>query len=356
MTRSVFLKSFYFLAFAIHASLLQAQQNPVISLYKLINLPHAGDSIVKQQVDYIDPGMAGTNITWNFRSVHPVNDYYNLRYQVISHDSKQIAGIEHGTVYNYLVNGDSLIHTGYENSTTIMKYITPEIRLKFPFRYGDIISSDFSGEGEYCHLTALHVSGRTTISADATGTLYTPLGLTFKNVLRVKSLREYFQTGIDSVSMKMESYAWYVPGNRYPVFETIKTATQKTGKRETEHKVASFFYPPSDQAHLLADTSNWAKQELIDKITGPDGLLTNVKLIPNPVQSRLNIEYDLTCNAVIVFKVFDSNGTIRFSLQRASKEAGHYSEIIDMDRFAPGIYIIDVIINDVIKYMKVIKN
>ena len=355
MTRSVFLKSFCFLGFAIHASLLQAQQNPVNSLYKLINLPHAGDSIVKQQVDYIDPGMAGTNITWNFRSVHPVNEYYNLRYQIIDTNSFQMAGIEHSTVYHYLVQGDSLLHTGYENSTTFMKYSAPELKLRFPFHYGDTISSCFSGEGEYCHRIALHVAGTTIISADAIGTLYTPLGLTFKNVLRVKSLREYSQTGMDSLTMQLESYAWYVAGNRYPVFETVKTATRKTGNRETENKVASLFYPPSEQALLLADTTNWSKEILMDETLDVDQFFTNYKLIPNPVQSELRIEYDLTCDSGISFKVFDNNGIAIFDLPLTAKQAGHYSEIINMHGFPAGIYLINVKINKKAKVIKFIK-
>jgi hypothetical protein len=66
------LRFFLLLAFAPVAGLLQAQQNTVTALYRQINLPHAGDSIVKQQVGYVDPGIAGTNIVWDFRSVRPL--------------------------------------------------------------------------------------------------------------------------------------------------------------------------------------------------------------------------------------------------------------------------------------------
>ena len=245
MSRYLFIRLICILVFLFQTDFIQAQRNPFTELIRITNLPRAGDSLVKQQVDYIDPGMAGTNITWDFRKVNPVNDYYNIRYRITTPDSIKMAGIEHGTIYSYMVKGDSLLHTGYENSTTIMNYSSPELRLRFPVRFGDIVSSDFEGEGEYCHIIALHVSGKTTITADAAGTLITPLGLIFKNVLRVKSLREYLQTGLDSLTMKLESYAWYAPGHRYPVFETVKTVTKKTGKRETEHKVASFLLSPA---------------------------------------------------------------------------------------------------------------
>ena len=355
MSRYLFIRLICILIFLFQTGFIQAQRNPFTELIRITNLPRAGDSLVKQQVDYIDPGIAGTNITWDFRKVNPVNDYYNILYRITTPDSIRMAGIEHGTIYSFMVKGDSLLHTGYENSTTIMNYSSPELRLKFPVRYGDIVSSDFEGEGEYCHIITLHVSGKTTITADATGTLITPLGLLFKNVLRVKSLREYLQTGLDSLTMKLESYAWYSPGHRYPVFETVKTVTKKTGKRETEHKVASFFYPPPEKAFLLADTSNWTKQELPVELNSTEPLLINIKLIPNPVQSWLNIEYNLTSDVVISFKIFDNNGILRFSLPEALKEAGNYSEKINMNGFNPGIYLINVFVDNMVKVIKVIK-
>ena len=191
-------------------------------------------------MDYVDPGISGSNLTWNFRSVNPINNFYNLKYRNHTSDLNQIEGVEHSTIYRYEISGDSLYHTGYENSTTYMTYTKPELKLRFPFRLGDSISSYFVGEGEYCHRINLNVAGKTIINADATGTLNTPLGLTFKDVVRVKSIREYYQTGIDSVTMSLESYAWYVQGNRYPVFETIKTSQKRLGKRTLNTRLHLF--------------------------------------------------------------------------------------------------------------------
>jgi len=334
---------------------IQAQPKSVVSLNKLINLPHVGDSIVKQQVDYIDPGIPGKNIDWDFRSVKPVNEFYNLRYQSSPDDSLQLTGIEHGTVYRYLLQGDTLLHIGFENSTTLMKYIKPELKIRFPFHLGDTISSWFEGEGEYCHRIALSVAGKTTITADATGTLYTPLGLTFNNVLRVKCLREYFQTGIDSVKMYLESYAWYAQGNRYPVFETIRTSTQKMGKKDTEQKVASFFYPPAKQAELLADTSNWAKVYESQELLTIDQILSNCKLMPNPVQTELKIEYNLVQDATISFVLCDNWGVVRNKTFPVAKQAGHYNETINMNGFIAGVYPLYISVDQMIKVLNVIK-
>ena len=239
---------------------MSAQYHHPAFLQKRRNLPHAGDSIIKQQMQYIDSGASGHDIDWDFSNAKPVDDAYNLLYKTITRDTLNFIGIEHRTIYRYKVKGDTLLHTGYENATTLMNYTRPEIKMKFPFHYGDTISSHFEGKGEYCHKLPFHVSGNTVIQADATGTLTTPDNKVYKNVLRVKSLRQYTQTGVDSVSMTLETYSWYVKGNRYPVFETVKTTTQKTGKEEIEHKVASFFYPPKYQI-LQTDTAGLAEKE-----------------------------------------------------------------------------------------------
>lgn len=336
--------------------LLSAQSYSGFGLQKIINLPNVGDSILKQQVDYIDPGTFGTNILWNFQNVKPINDYYSLYYAESMADSSVFGGTEHGTVYYYKVHGDSLFHTGYENSTTLMRFKEPELRLKFPFRYKETIESYFIGEGEYCNRIPLHVSGKTVAEADATGTLITPLGLKFENVLRIKTLREYEETGKDSLTMHLESYAWYVKNNRYPVFETIKTSTKKTGKHDVEHKVASFFYPPADQAGLLADTSNWNREYQTEESLSIDQIFSNCRLMPNPVHSQLKIEYDLINDATVSFRLCDSRGVVKIVTSPLIKQAGYYTETFNMDGFIAGVYLLYVNADNFIKIMKVIKN
>jgi len=161
-------------------------------------------------MEYANPGAAGKHITWDFHSVRPVNDAYGLLYKSLSADTSRIEGIEHRTIYRYSIRNDSLLHTGYENTTTYMEYSQPELQMKYPFHYGDSIRSHFKGTGEYCHRIPLEVEGNTVVTADAIGTLYTPLGEEIKNVLRVKRVRDYTETGVDSVRMQLEVYSWYV--------------------------------------------------------------------------------------------------------------------------------------------------
>jgi hypothetical protein len=334
---------------------LSAQQTPTV-LHKHRNLPHVGDSIIKQQVLYVDPGVAGRDVTWDFSVTTPVNDSYNLLYKAITHDSLQIVGIEHRTAYRYRVQGDSLLHTGYENATTLMKYTRPEIRMRFPFHYGDSITSSFIGTGEYCHRIPLHVAGTTTVTADAAGTLHAPSGEIYKNVLRVKTFRQYTETGVDSVTMQLEIYSWYAKGNRYPVFETVKTTTQKTGKADTEHQVASFFFPPVNQTQQT-DTTGLAETDSIPSQGGVpiDRIFTRCKLLPNPVQSQLEIDYDLTQNATINFSLHDALGMSKIATSPIQQPAGHYTQLLDMGSYSQGIYPLYVTVNGMVKTLHVVK-
>jgi hypothetical protein len=334
---------------------LLAQSRTTAVLTKHRNLPHAGDSIIKQQVEFIDPEASGRNITWDFRTVHPVDDAYNIRYKTLTADTFQLAGIEHRTIYCYRIQGDTLWHTGYENATTLMKYTRPEIKMKFPFHYGDTISSLFEGKGEYCHRILLHVAGKTTTVADGTGTLYTPQGGEFKNVLRVKSVREYTETGVDSVTMRLETYAWYAKGNRYPVFETVKTTTHKTGKEETEHKVASFFYPPMQQEQQTDTTGLAEKDTGSESKSDVDRIFTHCRLLPNPVESQLRIEYELSESSTLNFSIHDAVGVPKITTAPIFQQAGHYTKTISMGSFPRGVYPLHVTVNGMVKTLHVVK-
>lgn len=41
-------------------------------------LPRANDTIVKQCVEYRDPGRSGPNVLWNFSELELLNDAYTL--------------------------------------------------------------------------------------------------------------------------------------------------------------------------------------------------------------------------------------------------------------------------------------
>ena len=50
------------------------------SLQSRYNMFRADDVIIKQQVEYKDPGRSGANVLWDFSRLNVVNDEYELAY------------------------------------------------------------------------------------------------------------------------------------------------------------------------------------------------------------------------------------------------------------------------------------
>lgn len=333
------------------------------------NAYRAADQITKQQVEYKEPGTAGLGKVWDFSSVNPINEEYTLNYFIPdSTDMLRICGMEHNTRYYYRQQGDSIWGTGYENNTTIMEYTRPELRLRFPFAYGDTLCSRFEGTGQYGRRLALSVKGTTRVEADAMGSLILPGNDTIKRALRVFTLRHYTQTGKDSVEMNLETYSWYAAGIRYPVFESIRTTIHKKtspqpspqgegarggGEMDTTIFSTSFYYPPAKQISQIATLPIPADSLYDDE--GAAGVFTEATLFPNPVVSNLVIKYKLTRQANIWFSVHNSMG-VQFAVTAPENlEAGEHRTVVPMGSLNHGTYLIYVHVDDMLLRRGVVK-
>lgn len=328
------------------------------------NAYRAADQIVKQQVQYKDPGSSGPNITWDFCNLDIENDAYSLNYFIPdSSNMTRLCGVENGTHYYYTQQQDSLLAVGFENSTTIMEYLVPELRLHFPFAYGDTLFSYFTGVGQYCHNLPLAVSGYTRVQADAEGDLKLPGFETVKKALRVHTLRHYTETGIDSLEMTLDTYAWYAAGIRYPVFESIKTSLMV--KRDTQNQPGesmkdttvfrtSFFYPPELQTSQVQTDSIPVDQP--EALQGAAAVFTEAQLMPNPVADNLYINFKLTRPAKIWFSVHNMAGIPFCQTSPQNMDEGYNSTTVNMSRLITGVYALYVHVDGMVMKLNVVKN
>ena len=194
----------------------------VLSLYAQLNADHnslrAGDVIIKQQVQYKDPGKAGPNLIWDFGELELINDQYELIYSdaplvgdsiyVMGYhhfDKKAtkkadlIIGTEHNTMYYFYQNVDSLVLLGHENVAVKQENMQPLINLKFPLNYGQKISSPYQSQGIYSGAVNITSEGKIMMHADAFGKMILPSGDTINPVLRVKSEQTILDTSKDLV-------------------------------------------------------------------------------------------------------------------------------------------------------------
>ncbi len=328
------------------------------------NAYRGDDKIVKQQVVFHDPGSSGRGLFWDFSMLQPINEEYSLKYFISdSTHMTRLCGMEHNTRYYYRQQQDSLWAVGFENSTTMMEYTVPELRLKFPYAYGDTLFSFFTGTGEYCHRIPLKVKGYTRTIADAEGDLLLPQRETVKKALRIHTLRQYTETGKDSIEMTLDTYSWYATGIRYPVFESVKTTVSKILKKQSEYEAASrkdttvfttsFYYPPELQTSQVQTDS--IPVDKTNALQGIAAVFTEAQLMPNPVTDNLTINYKLTRAAQVWFTVHNNIGIPLCQTAPQNMSEGYNITTINMGGLLTGVYSLYVHVDDMVMKLNVVK-
>lgn len=322
-------------AFAVLLSLFLFLSSNVFSQHRLesgLNMFRAGDVLVKQQVEYKDPGRTGEKVLWDFSRLTVENDAYKLYFWQLEDDSI-ITGREHRTSYHYSLSGDSLLLWGFENRTTRMRNKEPELLIKFPLGYGDQTKSHYYGHGRYSDLYEMDAMGTVETEADAYGMMILPSGDTLKNVLRTRTLKylaedlktlsedfdskdsllyEISQDSInyrlatDSILLATETFRWYERGYRYPVFEVVRAWVQRPDVTENDFLNTAFFYPPQDHYYIEDDQANLAVQEEGDDADPWAGLTYNV--YPNPATVFLEVELYLPSEADVRLEIASNMG------------------------------------------------
>ncbi len=277
-----------------------------------LNLPRAGEEIIKQQVAYKDPGRPGENVLWDFGQLQPVNNEYTLSYfapemtddslyilgmDTIPSDSLTggtlLTGCEHNTMYYYRLTGSRLYLLGHENPTVLLKYSAPLIAGRYPMHYLDSCRHSYQAKGLYSSAVPFTTGGEVELTADAFGMMILPSGDTLRHVMRTKTIQTIRQTFVmnDTLTVEqnslVETFKWYSKGYRYPVFETIQTRVMgDTGSVNFE---TAFFFPPQEHFYLDEDTLNLAIREELKMLetgtqTDPWAGLT-YNFYPNPVKN-----------------------------------------------------------------------
>lgn len=315
-------------------------------LTKECNIYRPGDIIVKQQVEFKDPGPSGRNITWDFSMLNPVDEEYKIRYMFrLKNDSTRIVANEHHTSYRYQLKGDTLWLYEFQNRTTKMTFSKPEAQLKFPFNYGDVLLSEFEGTGKYSETIDLTAKGKTHATIDGIGQLITPTLQKISNVLRVHRVREYTEIGIDSALLKLETYSWYAANLRYPVFETFISYIIKPDSTYEDFKT-SFYYP-------LDDSYNQGANDYI--IPEIEKVFTEATMLPNPVVSDMNINYKLTRPAVVWFSIHNNAGIPVQQTTAQNMSEGYNHCNIPMSNLMTGTYTVYVHVDDMIMQRVILK-
>ncbi|MDR1121950.1 MAG: T9SS type A sorting domain-containing protein [Dysgonamonadaceae bacterium] len=311
-----------------------------------------GDKIIKQQMTGIFPGASGRNFIWDFTQADIMDDYYPLIYfRINKGDTIHLGSWEHRTRYLFEQQEQSIWMTGYKNTSAEMAFELPELQMHFPLSYGDTLSAPFHGSGLYYQSTEMTASGRTYIHADATGTLITPGNDTLRNVLRVKRTREYDNIGIEGATMRLETYNWYAPGYRYPIFEVIRSFSMLEGE-ESEDFSTAFYFPIIAIESLAEDTANEAIREQAQQ---DRGILLYCQTHPNPVETDCHISFELSTQASVSIRLCNILGLPISSIRQEILPAGLHERSISMNGLQQGNYLLYIQADNYVKKQVVIK-
>jgi hypothetical protein len=317
------------------------------------NAPREGDALVKQQVKYVSPGRSGQLVIWNFGQLTPVNASYGVSHRgfLSRGNESRVAAVEHHTQYHYNAEGDTLQLLRQENATGVVDYEQPEVQLSYPFTYGSRVSQPFRGAGRYSRSQPLSVAGTTEVSGDAYGLLVTPSGDTLRNILRVKTTRRYKEVAKGESDILLEKYAWYMGGYRYPVFETVKTSTVRPGSPVAEYFTTAFYYPPQAQHYLPLDMDNEEDRQVLD-----EELFAYHSVHPNPCKDYLQVEYNVAKLSRVSVRLYNLQGQLqRVLVDGELQDLGSYVEEVNMNSYAPGVYLVKLTVGDREYVKKVVK-
>lgn len=280
-----------------------------------------GDSLVMRTVDRNHPGTSGRNAVWDFSNAE-MGRVHTLHHRLFGDKFSTSEGC---TLWRTVIHEDTLLLTGFENRHTLMEYDEPLPLLRYPFSFGDSVMGCFQGIGKWCDRTFMRVWGYGITRADAMGTLILPSCDTLRNVLRVHSVRRTWHFDYDSihtwsilrevvrqeemggivpnaskaVPVITDTYAWYAPGWRYPVFR-MDASTDGMA-----NKTFAVMYPPEVQIGLDYDMENDLLRQRMS-ISGGDGLSGYGTEESTKAMTAQTTSYDASTGTV----------TITFSLSR----------------------------------------
>lgn len=350
------------------------------------NCIRSGDEIIKEQVEFKDPGRTGENVVWDFSELKPINTEYKLSFHspylindsiyIMGCDtilkensdiSNLIIGKEHSTMYYYHVKNDTLFCLGHENPITLMHNTTPFPLMMYPLNYKQRVDCKFESEGIHSSQNKTNTFGDISIESDAYGKMILPTGDTLNNVIRVKTTQIINDTSCVKFNIKPNNimfnkrlnkkaekyhkqieaytYSWYVQGYRYPVFETVQVFEIIDSLKNPTFD-AAYFYPPVSHYYLDNDLDNTVVLDSLNNEKAPNTPTSWINLNfshnfwPNPVSTELNIEYKLEQGANVSITLYSSVHGIVKTIPVKHMDVGLYKEIIDCSALFPGAYVI----------------
>lgn len=286
--------------------------------------PSAGDVHIVYNTDTIVVTGPAVNTTWHYDTLHVLSTDTTL--SAACSASAYCSSFPGSDIYSYNASSPgtpSFYHIspaamsfegGY--NTTVLYYDNPEDFLRYPFTFGSVFTDTFDCVFSSAGYT-YHRVGTILVKADSWGTLYLPGGITYPNVLRVKSIEVFNDTTIAGGSSYVWwydgiSYTWLVPDQRLEVL-----ATAVTRRQGVPISNAHYFTRPSATAVANTQASDVA-----------------IALYPNPAIDEVHIKRDHPFEAGAHADVYSMDGR-----QMGSYPLKNNDVMVSTRQWTPGVYL-----------------
>ena len=311
------------------------------------HLPYTTDSLSAYKFPYIAITDSGKNCTWDFANL-PMDSaiYVDVNYYAPAIDTTHIGLHREQANYYYEYKHDTLWMMGYETSHTHVRYDNPVPYMRFPMVYGDSVCAAFSGKGRYCHTFSFSVEGESKVYVDAVGQLILP-DMVVDSVLRVWFRKRYRATMYHQNDVDEEHYLWFSPYGHHPIFETIRIQT--ISGQDSGLFASSYYFPTDEDLSIPLRVPKDTFNEPVDS------LVTDVRYMPNPVYTDLQVQYTLMRSAHVYISVHYNGGASIYQTPAKYKEEGTHSISIPMGGMPVGNYVVyihadnTVVSGDIIK-------
>jgi hypothetical protein len=303
-----------------------------LTLTKSFNEPVVGDT---NRVHFLDtsfyanglPNIAGSNVVWNFQNLVTTTAVISTPY--VSTTAVSSASNYPGATFVQKQAGLNNFFKATTSPTTQTEFLgvystsistnftNTAIAAKFPFTYGNSYTDNYSGP--FTFSVSGTANGNISNSADGTGTLNLPSGISFANVLRVKSVQSttLISGFLPLGTLKQTTYNYYHSSEKFPILTINYSSFQQFGTTTP----------------TVSGSATGHANHFIVGLNESISVVSNLLLFPNPASDKLHITTDSDFSSAEIF-IYSQLGTI--VLRKA------YSSEIDISSLSSGIYLIEV--------------
>lgn len=309
------------------------------------------DSLNFEKTPLFDVGCEGVNVIWDYSDLD-IKDQSDTSAVRLYRNEGRFVWDDNCSLTTYSQKGDTLLISREETPSYEMDFDVPVVRMVYPFLYGSVITTPFSGKGSYEDKFNITENGVSQVKGDAYGTLILTEGDTVRNVLRVHTIFDSNMAVserisgdfIGSMRKVTDTFEWYAHGYRYPVLK-ITGNYLMSGEEIVSYEVDAHRMSPEMQK-AVEDEEN-------EELRGRN--ITN-SIINYNVQVNgytATIKYDLLEDTHISIALADSMGIVYWRYEDDKSAGEGYQTVVPLSDRQRGQYVIYINVNNEVNNCKI---